>query len=42
MKNNLVKYLTKVTLFGLVVNGMTTPLIPTFAEEVGSEQTESH
>src|SRR5574344_1138685 len=42
MKNNLVKYLTKVTLFGLVVNGMTTPLIPIFAEEVASEQTESH
>lgn len=42
MKNNLVKYLTKATLFGLVVNVVTTPLTPIFAEEVASEQTESY
>ena len=42
MKNNLVKYLTKVTLFELVVNVVTTPLTPIFAEEMASEQTEPH
>lgn len=42
MKNNLVKYLIKGTLFGLVINAMTMPLLSISAEEVTSEQTGSH
>lgn len=42
MKNKLVKYLIKGTLFGLVINAMTMPLLSISAEEVKSEQTGSH